>query len=155
MSSPDHAPAVEDHPVPAPRVRRSTRRWHLAAGLFAVIAIAFSSSACTPEMVSQDAINVNWGSNAACATRIAMRESRLQPTVVNPRSGTTGLFQIHPVHTAWIKAKFGYSFSDMKDPYKNAKVARYLSAEAYRMYGDGWQPWRAGGARVRGGGCPA
>lgn len=155
VTSPDHTPVVEDLQVPAPRVRRSTRRWHLAAGLFAVIAIAFTTSACTPEMVARDAINTNWGTSADCATRIAMRESRLQPTVVNPRSGTTGLFQLHPVHAAWIKSKFGYAFSDMKDPYKNAKVAKALSAEAARMYGDAWQPWRYGGTRIRGGGCPA
>lgn len=154
MISPDHTPAVEDKEASEPRVSRSNRRWHLAAGLFALIAIMFTS-ACTPEMVAHDAIDTTFGSAAACATRIATRESKLQPTVVNRRSGTTGLFQIHPIHATWIKAKFGYAFSDMKDPYKNAKVAKALSGEALRMYGDAWQPWRYGGARIRGGGCPA
>ena len=155
MSSADHTLAPADHEVPSSRVNRSKRRWPLAAGLFAIVLVVFSSTACTPELISQDAIRAYWGADAACATRIATRESKLQPTVVNPRSGTTGLFQIHPVHASWIRAKYGYSMTDMKDPFKNARVAKALSNEAARIYHDGWQPWRYGGARIRGGGCPA
>jgi len=121
----------------------------------AVVAIAGATTSCTPEMVSKDAIEQQWGEWAPCATRVAQRESNLQPTAVNPRSGTTGLFQLHPVHKAWIKKTFGYDFSEMQDPYKNAKVARHLSWEAARMYGDGWQPWRIGGHAAPGAGCPA
>ena len=131
-----------------PEVRRSRPRWRLALGLMAVVAIAGMSSACTPTTVAKMAIAEDWGPNAPCAERIVQRESRFQAAVVNPRSGTTGLFQIHPVHAKWIKNTFGYDFSEMKDPYKNSQVAKALSAEAHRMYKDGWQPWRSGG-------CPA
>ena len=155
VSSADSTPVPADQKVPSSRVSRKTRRWPVAAGLFAVVLVVLSSTACTPELISQDAIRAYWGADAACATRIATRESRLQPTVVNPRSGTTGLFQIHPIHATWIKAKYGYTMVDMKDPFKNARVAKALSNEAARMYGDGWQPWRNGGARIPGGGCPA
>lgn len=138
-----------------PEVRRSRPRWRFAIGLLAVLAIAGISTACTPEQVAKMAIAENWGTNTPCAERIVARESRFQAGAVNPRSGTTGLFQIHPVHAPWIKRTFGWEFEEMKDPFKNSTVAKALSAEAYRMYKDGWQPWRSGGARVPGGGCPA
>ena len=138
-----------------PEVRRTRRPWRLAAGLMAVLAIAGLTSACTPEEVAKMAIAEHWGTKAACAEKIVLRESRFQSTAVNPRSGTTGLFQIHPIHAPWIKRTFGYDFSEMNDPFKNSEVAHALSAEAYRMYKDGWQPWRKGGARIPGGGCPA
>jgi len=101
------------------------------------------------------AISDHWGRNAPCAERIVQRESRFQAAAVNPSSGTTGLFQIPPVHKPWIKRTFGYEFEEMKDPFKNSEVAKALSAEAHRMYKDGWQPWRSGGRRIPGGGCPA
>ncbi len=44
---------------------------------------------------------------------------------------------------------------DTEHPYKNAKVAKGLSDEAYRYYKDGFQPWRLNGRTIRGGGCPA
>ena len=138
-----------------PEARRSRPRWRFALGLLAVLAIAGSASACSPEEVAKLAIKAEWGANAPCAERIVNRESRFQAGAVNPRSGTTGLFQLHPVHAPWIKRTFGYEFAEMKDPVKNAQVAKALSDEAYRMYKDGWQPWRLGGGRVPGGGCPA
>jgi soluble lytic murein transglycosylase-like protein len=121
----------------------------------AAVAIVGAASACTPKEVARNAVQERWGANTACAERIVERESRFQADAVNPRSGTTGLFQIHPVHAPWIKRTFGYEFSEMKDPFKNSQVAKALSAEAYRMYKDGWQPWRLGGGRIAGGGCPA
>ena len=139
----------------ATEVRRRRPRWHALFGLLAVLAVAGTTSACTPEEVAKMAIIDNWGNeNFECAERIVNRESRFQADAVNPRSGTTGLFQIHPVHKAWIKRTFGYDFAEMKDPYKNAQVAKALSDEAHRMYRDGWQPWRLGGKRIPGGGCP-
>ena len=156
MSRPAPAPVTGsvEYGAPQPEARRR-RPWRLVLGLLAVLAIAGATSACTPEGVAKMAIAEHWGPNTACAERIVQRESRFQAAAVNPRSGTTGLFQIHPVHKTWIKNTFGYDFSEMKDPGKNAEVAKALSSEAYRLYRDGWQPWRTGGRRVPGGGCPA
>ena len=156
MTSPAQtAAATATEVAPAP-VRRSRKRWHLVLGLVAVVGVALVSTACTPELIAKDAILDHWGSkNAPCAERIADRESNFQADAINRSSGTVGLFQIHPTHATWIRNKFGYSMSELTDPYKNAEVAAGLSAEAYRYYGDGWQPWRYGGKVIRGGGCPA
>lgn len=155
MTSPAPSPANEDLTVPKARVRRSRLRWQLALSLLAVVGVAMTTSACTPEFVAKDAISRYWGGNSACAARIVDRESNFQADAVNRSSGTIGLFQIHPTHKAWVKRTFGYDFAELKDPAKNAKVAKGLSAEAYRAYRDGWQPWRIGGAIRPGGGCPA
>ena len=154
MTRPAHTPAVEDTFVPQPAVRRSPFRLHVAAGLLAVLAIAGLTTACTPEEVAKEAVQQYWGKDAACAARIVDRESHFQADAVNRSSGTTGLFQLHPTHATWIKKRFGYTFSELKDPNKNAQVARALSYEAAKYYGDGWQPWRIGGRKKPGGGCP-
>ncbi len=157
MIRPAPAPVTDlaNSEVQEPEARRSRPRWRLALGLLAVLAIAGSASACSPQEVAKMAIQAEWGSHSACAERIVERESRFQAGAVNTRSGTTGLFQLHPVHGRGIKRTFGYEFSEMKDPFKNSEVAKALSDEAYRMYKDGWQPWRLGGSRIPGGGCPA
>lgn len=153
-TAPAPAPGSVTDGAPESEARRR-RPWRLVLGLLAVLAIAGATTACTPEEVAKMAISDHWGRNAPCAERVVHRESRFQAEAVNPRSGTTGLFQIHPVHAPWIKRTFGYEFAEMKDPFKNSEVAKALSAEAYRMYKDGWQPWRSGGRRIPGGGCPA
>lgn len=155
MSSPEHTLATDDVNVAATEVPRSRKPLRLVGVLAAVVALAFASTACTPEETAKDAIAQYWGANAPCAERIVDRESNFQADAVNPSSGTTGLFQLHPTHKTWIKQKYGYDWSEMKDPYKNSRVAKGLSSEAHRMYGDGWQPWRYGGQIIRSGGCPA
>lgn len=155
MSSPEHTLATDDASVSETVVPRSRKPLRVVGVLAAIVALAFASTACTPEQTAKDAIAKYWGSNAACAERIVDRESNFQADAVNPSSGTTGLFQLHPTHKTWIKQKYGYDFSEMKDPYKNARVAKGLSSEAHRIYGDGWQPWRIGGGIIRAGGCPA
>ena len=154
MTSPAHTDAL-DTPVPQAKVRRSRKAIHLTVGIFAVIGIGLATTACTPEAVAKDAIADYWGPNAACAQRIAQRESGLQATAVNTSSGATGLFQLMPLHKTWIKAELGFDWSEMKDPYKNSKAAKVLSDKNYKAYGDGWAPWRLSGRAVRGGGCPA
>ncbi len=157
MIRPSNTPATDttSSGVTKSEVRRSRSVWRLALGLVAVLALAGTTSACSPEEVAKMAIADHWGGHAACAERIVNRESRFQADAVNPSSGTTGLFQIHPTHKPWIQRTFGYQFHEMKDPFKNAEVAKALSAEAHRMWGDGWAPWRIGGGRHPGGGCPA
>ena len=136
--------------------RRSRRPVRLAGGVLVIAAVALAAAACTPQQYAQYAVTTQWGTQLApCADRIVQRESNFQPTAVNPSSGTTGLFQLSPVHATWIKSTFGYDFSQMKDAMKNAQVAKALFNEAARMYGDGWQPWRLSSRAVPGGGCPA
>ncbi len=154
MSSPESTQVI-DGIAPRAKVRRSTRGLRIAGCLAAIVAVGFTSTACTPEEVARDAIATYWGPYTACAERIVDRESNFQADAVNPSSGTTGLFQIHPTHATWIRNTYGYSFSEMTDPYKNSRVAKGLSSEAHRYYGDGWQPWRLSGRVAPGGGCPA
>jgi hypothetical protein len=107
-------------------------------------------------MVAKDAIKQYWGERLApCAERVVKRESNYRADAVNPRSGATGLFQLMPQHAKWIKATYGYDFSEMKDPYKNSRVAKGLSEQAYDYWGDGWAPWRLSGRAAPNGGCPA
>lgn len=155
MTSPAHTAAADPTTESATTVRRSRKALNLTFALVAIVGIAFATSACTPEITAKDAIEKYWAGNAACAEKIADRESGLQPTAVNARSGATGLFQLMPLHASWIKSDLGYEFSEMKDPYKNAEAAHLLSYKNYKAYGDGWAPWRLSGKAIRGGGCPA
>jgi len=154
--SPENTATDQDQKtVSRSTVRRSRTPLQLIAGLAAIVVIVLTSTACNPEAISKTAIRAYWGGNAACAERIVNRESNFQAGAVNPRSGTIGLFQLHPTHRAWVKRTYGYDWSELKDPFKNAQVAQGLSQEANRYYRDGWQPWRLSGRRIPGGGCPA
>jgi len=155
VTSPAHTNASEAPGASQTKVRRSRKAITLPLGLLAIVGFAFATAACTPETVARDAIAEHWGRNAACAERIAERESGLQADAVNRSSGATGLFQLMPLHKSWIKSELGYDFSEMKSPYKNAEAAKLLSAKNFAAYGDGWAPWRSSGKAVRGGGCPA
>lgn len=152
------SPAHTDAPLTSESrrsVRRSRKAINLSVGLLALVGIAISTTACSPEEIAKDAIADNWGRNAACAERIAQRESGLDPEAVNRSSGATGLFQLMPLHKTWIKSDLGYDFTEMKDAYKNAEAAKLLSDKNYKAYGDGWAPWRLSGRAIPGGGCPA
>lgn len=143
---------------PAPETTRPVakrpRRFVLALALLAAAA-AFGATACEPGGTSQQAVQAYWGSNTWCANRIVQRESGWNPTAVNRYSGATGLFQLMPSHATWIRNELGYSWTEMKDPYKNSRAAKALSTKAYKYWGDGWQPWRLDGRARPGGGCPA
>ena len=155
MSSPENTATDQDPTVSRSTVRRSRKPVRVIGGLLAVVLVTLTFSACNPKVSAKDAIARYWGRHAACAERIVQRESGFQSAIRNPSSGTIGLFQLHPTHKAWVKRTFGYDWNELTDPYKNAKVARGLSAEAYRYYKDGFQPWRLSGRAIRGGGCPA
>lgn len=156
MTSPAHTTATDATSAPQRKVRRSRKAINLSLGLVAIVGLAFSSAACTPEAIAKDAIATYWkGHLTACAEKVVNRESRFQADAVNKSSGATGLFQLMPLHASWIKAELGYDFSEMKDPYKNAHAAKRLSEKNYDAYGDGWAPWRLSGRAIRGGGCPA
>lgn len=136
-------------------VRRNLKLSGVVVALVAALALTMATSACTPGGTPQQAVQYWWGSDTWCANRIVQRESGFNPYAVNRTSGATGLFQLMPSHASWIKAEFGYDFSEMKDSSKNAQVARALYWRAYRYWGDGWQPWRISSSAIRGGGCPA
>ena len=72
------------------------------------------------------------------AARVAFGESSYRPEVVNPESGTTGMFQIHPVHQANLEQQ-GMNFQDMTDLEKNIQFAAWLQGQ------QGWNPWEAAG----------
>ena len=66
---------------------------------------------------------------------VAWRESRYLPHVTG-RAGERGLFQIHPVHRAWL----GRRWAHLYEPAANARAARDLQRRA------GWGPWTTAGA---------
>ena len=61
-------------------------------------------------------------------------ESRWRAGAVNPSSGATGLFQVHPIH----RGRVGGDLSLLFDPEINVSVAHSLYVES-----GGWGPWRA------------
>jgi hypothetical protein len=65
--------------------------------------------------------------------RIAWRESRNQPAVVNG-SGHTGCLQLSRIHAARA-ARLGFSWVQMRQAWPNAVVAYDLWRE------QGWRPW--------------
>ena len=71
----------------------------------------------------------------AAALCVAWAESRDQPRTVGSL-GERGVFQLHPVHRAWIgEARWRRMF----DPVTNAAVALVLVRHA------GWSPWSTAG----------
>lgn len=73
------------------------------------------------------------------AVAIAMRESHLQPAVINANHNATGLFQIMwTVHRGWLCPQLGVcAQSDLQDARTNATAALAL----YERDG-GWGPWK-------------
>lgn len=93
------------------------------------------SQAATPS-TAQDAINQAFGPIADQATRVAQCESGLDPSAVSPGGGNYGLFQINTVHAGQFPSVTGQPWSDVLDPYANARYAVWL----YNASG-GWGPW--------------
>jgi soluble lytic murein transglycosylase-like protein len=129
-------PDTVEHADPATDRGRRNRRIRRGGVAFVAIGLlALSSAACAVKPGSpRDAINRYFGSEAPYATRIAICESGLNPTAYS-RTHDIGLFQINQVNWGWIRAEFGYTFEDLKDPYKNARVAKVIRDRA------GWRAW--------------
>jgi len=72
------------------------------------------------------------------AVAIAMRESRLQPEVINRNGNATGLFQIMwTVHRSWLCPQLGIcAQSQLQDARTNATAALAVYDRA-----GGWSPW--------------
>jgi hypothetical protein len=128
----------------------------LVAATLAIALLALVPTACTPEDIATIAINNHFDTaQQACAKKIVARESNYIADAVSPDGKNIGLFQINAVHTAWIKANYGYAFADLPNADKNAEVARGLSDAALSYYGDRWQPWRLDGKPRSDGSCAA
>jgi soluble lytic murein transglycosylase-like protein len=82
------------------------------------------------------AIRRTFPRTAATALCIAWHESRLDPRAVG-NAGERGIFQIHPVHRAWLGGRWARMF----DPVENARAARDL----HRTSGYSWRPWSTAG----------
>ena len=101
----------------------------LALGLLVAI------SACTPEQASLSAIKAAFpASQYDKAVAVATCESGLDPTVVSPGGGNWGLFQINRIHEPALR-HMGYTWSQIKDPVVNAKLARSIYDDS------GWRAW--------------
>jgi hypothetical protein len=128
----------------------------LVAATLAIVLLALVPTACTPEDIATIAINNHFdAAQQACAKKIVARESNYIADALSPDGKNIGLFQINAVHTAWIKANYGYAFADLTNADKNAEVARGLSDAALSYYGDRWQPWRLDGKPRTDGSCAA
>lgn len=137
-------------------VRRRPPRHVAVLAVAAVALLAVLGTSCTPEDIATIAINGHFDTaQQACAKKIVARESNYNAAALSPDGKNIGLFQINAVHTAWIKANYGYAFGDLTDPNKNAEVARGLSDAALSYYGDRWQPWRLDGKPRTDGSCAA
>ena len=142
-------------PVAAPAGRRLPG-WRSFAIVAAVAVFGLVSAACTPQQIAESSVSKYFGSTySACADKIVARESNYQADALSSDGKNIGLFQINSVHTAWIKSNYGYTFSSLTDPDKNAQVAKGLSDAALSYYGDRWQPWRLDGKPRTDGSCAA
>jgi hypothetical protein len=111
------------------------KRFALSLVLVAGLVLGFT--ACDEPTQVQVAIQQSFpGSLQAKAVRVAKCESGLNPRAVSPGGGNHGLFQINNVHKGRVQS-MGYSWSQIYDPFVNAKVARAI----FDASGGSWQPW--------------
>ena len=137
----------------APTTPARRRRFATLTIALLAVGVLIAATACTPKVTARQAIEAHWPARTVdCAMRVAKVESGYQSNALSPGGGNIGLFQINSVHRNWIQRTYGYRWEELKDPYKNARVAQGLSADSYRRLGDGWAPWRFGGAASSG--CP-
>lgn len=112
----------------------------LAASLVMLAVVAGASACAQPASVDpvHDAIHQSFGDNPAMeqhALMIAQRESGLNPGAVNYNGGYYGLFQLSRYWHEQLANSMGYQWSQITDPYVNARVARALYNQT------GWSPW--------------
>jgi uncharacterized protein YraI len=73
-----------------------------------------------------------WGQSRADMLRVARCESFLDPNIVNPASGTSGLFQFRPSTFAFTPN--GKRGEDIFDPWSNADAAGWMWANGMRHH---------------------
>ncbi len=104
--------------------------------LVMALAVTLGAGACEPRSGGgsvHGAIRQYFPEQYNTAVRIATCESNLNPRAVSP-TNDHGLFQINYIHRSRVNS-MGYSWSQIYDPYVNARVARSLYNES------GWRPW--------------
>ena len=147
-------PHASENTAVTPRAERRRRRpLKVTFGAVAMAVALFATTACSPQDVAQVAVDSHWPAHTRdCAMRVIAAESGYRADARSAGGGNLGLFQVNSVHDAWIQRTFGYRWADLTDPMKNAQVAQALSLDSHRRTGDGWAPWRFGGANPTG--CP-
>jgi mannosyl-glycoprotein endo-beta-N-acetylglucosaminidase len=73
-----------------------------------------------------------WGQPRADMLRVARCESHLDPDIVNPRSGTSGLFQFRP--STFAITPNGKRGENIFDPWSNADAAGWMWANGMRNH---------------------
>ncbi len=73
-----------------------------------------------------------WGQSRADMLRVARCESHLDPNIVNPASGTSGLFQFMPSTFAFTPN--GKAGANIFDPWQNADAAGWMWANGMRHH---------------------
>ena len=106
--------------------------------LFLIVGLLMGfTTACDEDAAVQLAIHEYFpGSQNAKAKRVAQCESGMNPNAVSPGGQNHGLFQINLVHRNTVQS-MGYSWSQIYDPFVNARVARHIFDAA----GGSWSPW--------------
>lgn len=108
------------------------------------VGLIIGIAACTPEEMAKDAIRKHFPeAQQDKAIAVARCESGLNPAVSSPGGGNVGLFQINRQTWQPTVERMGYEWTQMTDPYVNAKVARMVFDEA----GGTWGPWSCRNAR--------
>jgi len=88
----------------------------------------------------RDAIHQNFGDYSAMESKalsVVQCESGMNPNAYNPSGGYYGLFQLSKYWHEATANSMGYSWSQIDDPYVNARVARVVFNQA-----GGWGPWQ-------------
>jgi hypothetical protein len=101
------------------------------------LALVIAASACSAEDVSRSAIQYYFPDQYDKALSVATCESNLNPSAVSPGGGNWGLFQINKIHASLV-ASLGYQWSEMTNPFLNARVARIIYNQS------GWRAWSCG-----------
>lgn len=86
----------------------------------------------------RDAIHQNFGDYPGMESKalsVVQCESGMNPNAYNP-NGYYGLFQLSKYFHERTANSMGYSWSQIFDPYVNARVARVVFNQA-----GGWGPW--------------
>lgn len=112
-----------------------------AKGLFEQnlsITLGFTTSA--EEQFFVDIISREWSPELVLeAVRVASCESSLDPNAIGrnaDRGIDIGLFQINTFHQRPLMRQLGFTNVDLKDPVKNAQIARLIHERA-----GGWSDW--------------
>lgn len=81
------------------------------------------------QSTSEDLFVEIFGAKSETAREIAMCESSMNPEAISD-TNDWGLMQINQIHSSVLQSKYGWTLTDMLDPYKNLVFAKYLHDRA-------------------------